>query len=223
MGRPASPGLRGGLVVGSPLRGAHRPRDDDRGQAGGRWLLRGFLDRRKSAIAEITKHERSRGEKIGNRFAVLSSRNIYFVQLAPGLIGAVQPPNRDLLVQWLDSAGENKPAEVSEYLAHAAQAGGGSQVIIAVDLSGKLDRGNVQRWVNRSAHLKSREDRNELASLLASLRGIRLSVLVSGGITGRLRLDFGGPVETHADGLRTAVLAWLDDVALASSCLPAQR
>jgi hypothetical protein len=178
--------------------------------AGGSPLYAIYASRRESGIADVTKHEGARGEKIEGHMAVLSPRNVYFVQLAPGLIGALQPPDRELVSRWID-AGEKASNEISPYLREAIDGDNGAQVSIAIDLAGKLNEQSVRHWINGSSALRARPDRERLTSQLASLKGIRLSVLVTSAIQGRIQLDFASPVGAGADGLRAAILAWLDD------------
>jgi hypothetical protein len=178
---------------------------------GGSPLYAIYSSRRESGISEITRRERARGEKILGHMAVLSPRIVYFVQLAPGIVGAMQPPNREQVSRWIEASSEKASSQISPYLREAIELDDGAQVSIAIDLAGRLSRRRVQEWINGSSALRARRDRNQVAFLLGSLKGVRLSVLVTSAIRGRVRLDFAAPVGENADGLKAAILAWLDD------------
>jgi hypothetical protein len=164
-----------------------------------------------SVIGDIAKHELAPSEKIAGSFAVLSHRNVYFVQLAPGLVGAVQPADRQAVSRWVRSHKEGALAPVSLYLKRAVETPGDAQVMIAVDLADMLNERQIRKWLATAPRLASAKNLDELAALLSSLRGARLSVTVTDTVAGRLQLDFGAPVGSAAGALRSAVLQWFDD------------
>jgi len=164
-----------------------------------------------SVIADIAKHELARSEKIAGSFAVLSPRNVYYVQLAPGLLGAVQPANRQAVSRWVHAHTEGNGTEISPYLKRAIEAPDNAQIVLAVDLNDMLDPRQLRNWLSSTPQLSSVQNPDALASQMASLLGARLSVVVTDTIAGRLRLDFGSPVGSNADGVKAAILQWLDD------------
>jgi hypothetical protein len=164
-----------------------------------------------SVIGDIAKHERASIEKIAGRFAVLSPRGVYFVQLADGLVGTVQPPDRQAVSAWVRSRAAGRGTELSPYLQSALETGEPASIVIAVDLTDMLNERRVRDWLATSPRLRSMGNRDALAALVASIRGARLSLTVTDTIDGRLRLDFDSPVGSQADALKAIVFQWLDD------------
>jgi hypothetical protein len=164
-----------------------------------------------SVIGDIAKHELARSERIAGSFAVLSRRNVYYVQLASGLLGTVQPANRQTVSHWVHSHADDKGTELSPYLKRAIEAPGEAQIVIAVDLNDMLEPQQIRKWLSSTPQLSSVQNPDAVASQIASLVGARLSVAVTDTIAGRLRLDFAAPVGPNADALKAAILQWLDD------------
>jgi hypothetical protein len=164
-----------------------------------------------SVIGDIAKHERASTEKIAGRFAVLSPRGVYFVQLADGLVGTVQPPDRQAVSAWVRSRAAEKGTELSPYLQSALANGDTGTIVLAVDLTDMLGQKRVRDWLATSPRLRSSGNLDQLAALVASIRGARLSLAVTDVIDGRLRLDFDAPVGSHAGALKAIVLQWLED------------
>ena len=100
-----------------------------------------------SVIGDIAKHELARSEKIAGSFAVLSRRNVYYVQLAPGLLGAVQPANRQTVSRWVRSHSGGSGAEISPYFKRAMETPDNAQIVIAVDLKDMLDQRQIRNWL----------------------------------------------------------------------------
>lgn len=166
----------------------------------------------KSVIGDVAKHELASSEKIAGSFSVLSPRGIYFVQLAPGILGGVEPPDRQAVSAWVRSRTNGKKTELSPYLKTAVEDSDNALVVLAVDLTDMLNRRQVKDWLTASPRLASQPNVDELASLVASIRGARLGLVVTDTIDGRLRLDFESPVGSRTEALKTVVLQWFDDV-----------
>jgi hypothetical protein len=164
-----------------------------------------------SVIGDIAKHELASIEKITGQFAVLSPRGVYFVQLASGLVGTVQPPDRRAVSAWVRSHAAGKGTELAPYLQSALAHGDTASIVIAVDLTDMLNQERVRGWLATSPRLRALAKRDELAALVASIRGARISLTVTDTIDGRLRLDFDSPVGSQAEALKAVVLQWLED------------
>lgn len=176
-----------------------------------------------SLIGEIAQHELAPSEEIVGSSAVLSRRNVYYVQLAPGLLGAVQPANRQTLSRWVRSHREGTGAEISPYLKKAIESPDHAQIVVAVDLSDLLNRQQIRNWLTSTPQLSSVQNPDALSSFIASILGLRLSVNVTDTIVGRLRLDFPSPVGPNADALQAAMLQWLDDAGARIEVLSAAK
>ncbi len=161
-------------------------------------------------IADIAKHERASSEQIVGSFACLSPRGIYFVQLAPGILGAVQPPDRRAVSAWVRSGAASNGSNLSPFLKTALDATDDALIVIAVDLTDMLNPLQVRAWLAASPRLKVRKNLDEVAALVASIRGARLAVNVTDTANARLVLDFDKPIGSQSL-LREVVLQWLDD------------
>ncbi len=147
-----------------------------------------------SVIGDIAKHERSSIEKIAGRFAVLSPRGVYFVQLADGLVGTVQPPDRQAVSAWVRSHAAGKGTRTVRPTCSRPGKWRRASIVLAVDLTDMLNQKRVRDWLATSPRLRSAGNLDELAALVASIRGARLSLAVTDVIDGGLRLDFDSPV-----------------------------
>jgi hypothetical protein len=162
-------------------------------------------------VDDIAKHELSHAENLAGHQAVLSPRNVYFVQFSPGLIGALQPANRQAAAHWLESAGQRSAPSISTHLADTLSANDKAQVVVAVDLKDMLHPRHIRNWIMGTPKLRNGGDIDALATLLSGLRMARLSVHVDNSIVARLRLDFDAPVGQNASRVEQAVAQWLDD------------
>jgi hypothetical protein len=165
-----------------------------------------------SVIADIAKHELAPLEKIAGHLAVASPRNVYFIQLATGLVGAVQPANRQVASNWARSLDKNRSSSLAPDLAEGLNTEDGAQVAVVVDLKDMLNSQHIVRWFVGSPKLRATDDIEGVAKLLSSLKTARLSVRVTDTIVAGLQLDFDSPIGRHANAIEKAVAQWLDDV-----------
>ena len=174
-------------------------------------------------VADIAKHELSHAENLAGHQAVLSPRNVYFVQFSPGLIGALQPANRQAAANWLESATQSRAPAISTHLVDALSANDNAQVVVAVDLRDLLNPQHIHNWIMGTPKLRKGGDVEALVTLLAGLKMARLSVQVDNSIVARLRLDFGAPVGQNAPRVEQAVAQWLDDAGARPQMLAAAK
>lgn len=162
-------------------------------------------------VGDIAKHELAPLENIAGHQAVLSPRNVYFVQLDPGLIGAVQPANRQAVSRWVRSLNAGSAAAIDRDLINVLMTPDSGQIVVAVDLKDMLNPPHIRNWIDGTANLRAMGDVDGLATVLSSLRIARLSVQVTDSIVARLELDFELPIGNHAKAIEKAVIQWLDD------------
>src|SRR5262245_20326259 len=91
---------------------------------------------------------------VANHPVVLTSRNSFIVELAPGFVGAVTPPNRKELARWMRFAMTDHDSVVSSYLRNAVTAAQGAQIQMAVDLKDMVDPKAVHLWLKNSKKLE---------------------------------------------------------------------
>ncbi len=149
-----------------------------------------FAMDQQSILGDIARHERASSEKIGGSFACLSPRGIYFVQLAPGVLGAVQPPDRRAVSAWVRTGTASNESNLSPFLKTALDTTDDALIVIAVDLTDMLNPPQVRAWLAASPRLKVRKNLDEMAALVASIRGARLSVNVTDTANAQARPRF---------------------------------
>jgi hypothetical protein len=176
-----------------------------------------------SIIGDIAKHELAPVEKLEGHGAVASPRNVFFIQLAPGLVAAVQPADRQAVSQWVHSFDEKRLPAISPDLIAALTRQESAQVSIAVQLKGKLNSRYILNWLVGTPKLRATDDLEGLARVLASLRLAHLSVQVTDTIVAQLRLDFDSPIKKHAKAVEKAVVQWLDDAGARPQVLAAAK
>ena len=174
-------------------------------------------------VADIARHELSHAENLAGHQAVFSPRNVYFVQFSPGLIGALQPANRQAAAHWLQSAGQSTAPSISTPLVDALSADDKAQVVVAVDLKDMLHPRHIRNWIMGTPKLRKGGDVDALVTLLSGLKMARLSVHVDDSIVARLRLDFDAPVGQNAPRVEQAVAQWLDDAGARPQMLAAAK
>ena len=174
-------------------------------------------------VADIAKHELSHAENLAGHQAVLSPRNVYFVQFSPGLIGALQPADRQAASHWLQSAGQSKAPAISSRSGRCTlcrRQGPGRR--------GRRPEGHAQspaysQLDHGHAQAEKCRRRDALVTLLSGLKMARLSVHVTNSIVARLRLDFDAPVGENAPRVEQAVAQWLDDAGARPQTLAAAK
>jgi hypothetical protein len=178
---------------------------------------------RPSFINDIARHELARVEKIAGHPAVMSPRKICFVQLAPGLVGAVQPADPQAVSEWLGSLDQKQSPQTPSSFLNALNGEGSPQVTIVVNLKGMLNSKYILNWIIGTPKLRATDDIEGLARTLSSLATARLSVHVSDAIVADLRLDFDAPINQHAKAIEKAVTQWLDDAGARPQVLAAAK
>jgi hypothetical protein len=146
---------------------------------------------------------------------VLTSRNSFIVELAPGFVGAMTPPNRKELARWMRFAMSNRDPIISPYLSNAMSAGRGAQIQLAVDLREFIDPKAVEPWLKRSKKLQgSQATFDPLIDLIKGMKGIRFTARVQDTTTGIVYLDFSKSVEDRAGYLRDLFMESLDTLGI---------
>jgi hypothetical protein len=152
---------------------------------------------RPTSMATIMRNEASAPDQLEGYPVTLSSRHAYFVELEPDLIGIVSPANRQHLGRWLRFVRRNKDVVISPYLTQAAAPAEPSQVIMALDMADGVDPARIRRGLTASKVLAAHPefDVGDVAKIVSTVRGIRLSLRVDDAINGTLTVDFTGSVQ----------------------------
>jgi hypothetical protein len=132
-------------------------------------------------------------DPVGKVDAVWSPFDAYYVRLGYFRIGAVSPANRQRAARWA----QNEPkVSMTPYLAAGAQrvVDGKYPMVLAVDMADAIDSISLRETLADLPSLASKKvDRDALAKLLATVRGLTMSVAFGGpppSIT--IQIDLGG-------------------------------
>jgi hypothetical protein len=160
----------------------------------------------KMTIQDIGKTENEPVQKVAGHAAVISPRNVYFVELGPKLLATASPANRRMLSRWLAFQDSNQVDTLPPYLIQAATSTDPSLMTMAIDLEDSVDPGAIRRGLTQSQVLASREnvDLDAVARTMAKVKGAKLTVGAGSPLTGDLTVDFDtdtGPIRDFAKGL----------------------
>lgn len=162
--------------------------------------------------AEFAKRNDGTRETIAGRPVVLTPRHGYVANLAPGVGGAHQPPNRPDAGRWLREATGKVPAGFSPYLKAAAdRVGPAAPVVLAVDTTDMFDPGLVKAKLAASGTFKGKAaEAGAVAGLIAGMKGVTLTVKATDKLTGELKVEFAGPAAPLAAVGKPLLLEALD-------------
>lgn len=150
-------------------------------------------------MSRLAGHEKARIEMIAGHAAIHTSRNSYFAELTPGLIGGVSPGYRQDLARWVREVDAGKVSAMSPYLKEVATGSGDAQVLLALDFQ---DLVNPTAWRARikssSAVIDKPNAVTTLTQLADGLRGVTLKVYVTDKTTAVVALDFNTVVSQTA-------------------------
>lgn len=144
-------------------------------------------------LADVAKRENGRIEQLGSMQAVWLPSNGYLVPFTSRLIGMRFPADRAFVTKWANHPAVDGQNVLSPYLRQAASYAEnvGTEIIMAIDLENVVDPGAVRRNLETTQAVQNKGvDMDELARVLASIRGATLGVRVTTNVTGSLRIDF---------------------------------
>ncbi|TWT87484.1 hypothetical protein Mal64_30230 [Pseudobythopirellula maris] len=137
-------------------------------------------------------------DKIGGLEALAMPRGGYLVKFGPHEYGLTAPSDRQAASRWVREASGRARADLSPYLAEAAEYPDrvGTEFILALDLAGALGESAVRRALSGSKVLADGGvDLDDAARVLASVRGMTLGVRTTERVVGSLKFDFAEPVD----------------------------
>lgn len=169
------------------------------------------------SMAEVARVEKNPVEKLAEFPTVLSPRDAYFVEFGPHIIGTLQPADRQELARWLRFAKGNRKPVVSSYLQDSLRnVTEKSQIVLAIDTLDMADVPFVRAYLRLSKVASAKKvNPDAVASLLAGLRGARMTISVHDTMLGELRLDFAESTQPVAGFIKPLVLEALDQMGAA--------
>lgn len=129
---------------------------------------------------------------IAERPVAILPGDIYVVKFMENVVGYGMPATRQDVARWVTRYYDNSLRGLSEYLAEAQTfADAGSPIIVALDLTHVVSPQIVRNRLDSLESLKGRKvDLDQLAKVLASVRGVSLGVTVQQSMTGAVKVDF---------------------------------
>jgi hypothetical protein len=168
------------------------------------------------AIQDVAKTENEPVQKVAGHAAVVSARNVYFVDMGPGLMAAASPANRKMLSRWLGFQDTNQLDTLPPYLINAVTTAGGALMVMALDVEDSVDVAAIRRGLTRSQVLSAREkvDYDAVAQFIAQAKGITLTLRPGSPLAGALTVDFTASTGTVSDFARPLLLEILQNSGL---------
>lgn len=145
---------------------------------------------------------------ISERPVAILPGDIYVVKFMENVVGYGTPATRQDVARWITRYYDNSLRGLSEYLAEAQTfADAGSPIIVALDLTHVVSPQIVRNRLDTLETLKDRKvDLDQLAKVLASIRGISLGVTVQQSMTGAVKVDFSEDVAILKDFAKPLLL-----------------
>jgi hypothetical protein len=166
--------------------------------------------------AEFAKANGGTRDTVGGKSVVVTDRYGIAATLAPGVVGAHQPPNRQEAGRWLRSATGKVGPAMSPYLKQAAAlVGPQTPVVLAFDTADMLPAAKLKASLAKAKSLEGKKvTPDALADLFSGLKGVTLLLRVTDHMVGEIRLDFDGPAAALKDVAKPLLIEVLDQMGL---------
>lgn len=205
-GLESLPPNAGKLVVGCQIDPA----------GGTAWEVSVGAQRKRVGEAEFAKATGGTRDTVGGKSVVVTDRYGIVATLAPGVVGAHQPGNRQEAGRWLRTATGKVGPGMSPYLKQAAGlVGPKTPVVLAFDTADMLPAGRVKAGLDKSKVLEGKKaNPDALADLFAGMKGVTMLFHVTDHMAGEIRLDFDGPAAALKDVAKPLLIEVLDHMGL---------
>ena len=144
------------------------------------------------AMRKLAEKESTTLEKLEGHSLVVGDQRAYFIELRPQTVAVTNHQSRQDVARWLRATRDSQQSAMSDYLNEALngpEAKG--QYRLALDLQDALHLDHVKLRLQNSSLLKNEKfDLDELATLIAGVRGLQVQVEVGESIEGSVRIDF---------------------------------
>lgn len=158
------------------------------------WHLAVIETTREPSLPYIAKNLKGRVDSIGGVPAISLPNDTYIVQLTPTRLATYAPADRQEVGRWLSSIRARSAIGISAYLRSALDlaAHNEADIVQAIDLEYSVPLDAIRKRLDSVETLKgSKTDLDKLAALLASIKGLTLSVQIESDINGEIAVDFG--------------------------------
>jgi len=159
------------------------------------WEL-GILDlERTPSFALIARREHGQLDTISGHSAIKLPGGRFGVELNPGLVLITTQPNRQVISRWVSSAKKSGPARLSPFLSQAIDTADNKvHAVLAVDLVDCVTAPPIRELLSTFEPLKGKTaDQADIADILASVKGVVITVQVTDKREGTVRVEFDKP------------------------------
>jgi hypothetical protein len=169
--------------------------------SGGKWEVGVGRPKGKLTMEQLAAREKGAVEDVAGAQAVLSPRNVYFVEIRPWIIGMMCPADRQEVAKWVKSL-RNVPGGVvrlDPFLKASVTSGDRlTQFIMAIDLADTINTADAEKEiVATEATMRiagQMPPPAAAAKALATIQGVKLTLTVTDAIRGELEFEFAEPV-----------------------------
>lgn len=133
-------------------------------------------------------------DEIDGQQAAVLPNDTYVVKFGKSIAGTMFPADRQKATRWVKSAySSSSPEPLGEYLKEAEGYAdkNGTPIVLAMNLEHVFSRSFIRHRLDSAESLKGKNvDLDQLANVLASIRGVTLGVTITDHMFGGLKVDF---------------------------------
>jgi hypothetical protein len=153
-------------------------------------------------------------DEVDGQEAAVLPNDTYVVKFGKNIVGSMSPADRQKATRWVQHAFSSTTRQpLGTYLTEAESYADKNltPIIIAIDLEHVLSAKTVRSRLNDAEFLKGKNvDLDQLAEVLASVRGVTLGLSITDHVSGAVKVDFDKDVsmtEAYAKPLLLAALS----------------
>ncbi len=173
----------------------------------GNWGLAVFTLRVPMNMRQIAERQGGQLERFGDWFVAVTPRG-YIIELINGVHGLMVNGTRQDFSRWVKNYAASRKPQVNDYLKQVIADSKSEHVAVAIDLEDMVDPAKLQGRLSllKSLSGKSAEQVESLKNLLASIKGLRITVKIGDRARTTLRLDFNKEIGDQRDLLKPALV-----------------
>jgi hypothetical protein len=177
------------------------------------------------SMEKLARWIRGERDMVAGLEAVATPRGGMVVKFSQREYGVIKPGNRQKAARWISESGRNREqsSSLSPYLAFvvADPTRTGADLLKAIDLTDALDRPSIRAALNNSQVVKQAGlNPDEVADLLAGVRGLTVGVQFADRAAGKFVVDFKGSVAVLGQSAKPLLLEVLAEAGASFDELP---
>ncbi len=162
------------------------------------------------SMIRVTEKYGGNIDQIDGQEAAVLPNDMYVVKFGKTIAGTMFPADRQKATRWVKNAYSSTSREpLGEYLAEAEGFAdkNGTPIILAMNLEHVFSPSYIRDRLNSAESLKGKTvDLDQLAKLLASIRGATLGITITDRVFGGLKVDFSEDVSMTAEFAKPLLL-----------------